>query len=57
MPRILLVATTTGYQIRSFGEAAEELGVRLVFATDRCDQLEDPWWDQAVPIRFHDIER
>jgi biotin carboxylase len=57
MPRILLVATTTGYQIRSFGEAAEELGVRLVFATDRCDQLEVAWWDQAVPIRFHDIER
>jgi biotin carboxylase len=54
--RVLLVATTTGYQTRSFGEAAEKLGVRLVFATDRCDQLEDPWWDQAVPIRFHDEE-
>jgi biotin carboxylase len=55
--RVLLVATTTGYQTRSFGEAAETLGVRLVFATDRCDQLEDPWWDQAVAIRFHDEER
>lgn len=54
MKRVLLVATTTGYQTRSFGEAAEKLGVRLVFATDRCDQLEDPWWDQAVPIRFHE---
>jgi phosphoribosylaminoimidazole carboxylase (NCAIR synthetase) len=53
----LLVATTTGYQTRSFGEAAEKLGVRLVFATDRCDRIEDPWWDQAVPIRFHDEER
>jgi biotin carboxylase len=51
---VLLVATTTGYQTRSFGEAAEKLGVRLVFATDRCDQLEDPWWDQAIPIRFHE---
>jgi biotin carboxylase len=50
--RVLLLATTTGYQIRSFGEAAEKLGVRLVFASDRCDQLEDPWWDQAIPIRF-----
>jgi biotin carboxylase len=57
MTRVLLVATTTGYQTRSFGEAAEKLGVRLVFATDRCDQIEDPWWDQAVPIRFHDEER
>jgi hypothetical protein len=55
--RVLLLATTTGYQIRSFGEAAERLGVRLVFATDRCDRLEDPWWDQAVPIRFHQEDR
>ena len=54
MKRVLLLATTTGYQIRSFGEAAEALGIRLVFASDRCDQLEDPWWDQAIPIRFHD---
>ncbi len=54
MKRVLLLATTTGYQIRSFGEAAGKLGIRLVFASDRCDQLEDPWWDQAIPIRFHD---
>ena len=52
--RILLVAATTGYQIRSFGDAAEALGVRLVFASDRCDQLDDPWWDQAIPVKFHD---
>jgi hypothetical protein len=52
--RVLIVATTTGYQIRSFGEAAGKVGVRLVFASDRCDQLVDPWWDQAIPIRFHD---
>jgi biotin carboxylase len=51
--RVLLLATTTGYQIRLFGEAAERLGVKLVFATDRCDQLEDPWWDGAIPVRFH----
>ena len=54
MKRVLIIATTTGYQIRSFGEAAVKLGVRLVFASDRCDQLDDPWWDQAIPIRFHD---
>jgi biotin carboxylase len=52
--RVLLLATTTGYQIRSFGEAADRVGVRLVFATDRCDRLEDPWWDHAIPVRFHD---
>jgi biotin carboxylase len=55
--RVLLLATTTGYQIRSFGEAAEKLGVRLVFASDRCDRLEDPWWDQAIPVRFHEERR
>ena len=54
MKRVLLLATTTGYQIRSFGDAAEKLGVRLVFASDRCDRLDDPWWDQAIPVRFHD---
>jgi biotin carboxylase len=53
MPRVLLLATTTGYQTRAFGEAAERLGVDLVFATDRCDVLEDPWQDAALAIRFH----
>lgn len=52
--KVLLIATTTGYQIRSFGEAAAALGVKLIFASDRCDQLEDPWWDQAIPVRFHE---
>src|SRR5262245_12869422 len=55
--RVLLLATTTGYQIRSFGEAAERLGVRLVFASDRCDRLDDPWWDAAIPVRFHETPR
>ena len=31
--------------------------MRLVFASDRCDQLEDPWWDQAIPVRFHDEDQ
>src|SRR5262245_841380 len=54
MPRVLLLATTTGYQTRAFGEAAQKLGVSLVFATDRCHMIEDPWRDGAVAIRFHD---
>lgn len=57
MKRVLLLATTTGYQIRSFGEAAARQGIRLVFASDRCDRLEDPWWDAAIPVRFHDERR
>jgi hypothetical protein len=51
--RVLLLAATTGYQTRMFGDAAERLGIELVFATDRCHKLEDPWADRAVPIRFH----
>lgn len=54
MKRVLLLAATTGYQIRTFGEAAERIGVELVFATDRCDQLDDPWADRAIPVRFWD---
>ena len=54
MTRVLVLATTTGYQTRSFGEAAERLGVELMFGTDRCHVIEDPWRDAAVPIRFHD---
>src|SRR5262245_29231408 len=54
--RVLLFATTTGYQTRTFGEAAERLAVEVVFATDRCHMIEDPWRDAAIPIRFHDEE-
>jgi D-alanine-D-alanine ligase-like ATP-grasp enzyme len=51
--RVLFLATTTGYQTRTFGDAAERLGIRLVMATDRCDHLDDPWMDGAIPVRFH----
>jgi hypothetical protein len=53
--RVLLLATTTGYQTRAFAQAADVLGVRLLLGTDRCDQLDDPWRDGALPVRFHDI--
>src|SRR5262249_45342233 len=52
--RVLVLATTTGYQTRSFGEAADRLGVELAFATDRCHLIDDPWRDAAIPIRFYD---
>jgi biotin carboxylase len=51
--RVLLLSTTTGYQLRSFESAAKTLGIELVFATDRCNQLDDPWRDRAIPVRFH----
>jgi biotin carboxylase len=37
-----------------FGDAASRLGVELVYATDRCDQIEDPWGDGAIPVRYHE---
>ena len=52
--RVLLLATTTGYQTRIFADAAARLGVELIYATDRCDQLEDPWRDGAIAVRFHE---
>src|SRR5689334_4497246 len=57
MRRVLILATTTGYQTRAFGEAAERLGVELLFATDRCHMIEDPWQDGAIPIRFNDEDQ
>jgi biotin carboxylase len=52
MPRLLLVAATTGYQVRVFADAARQLGVDLTLATDRCHVLDDPWGDHAIPVRF-----
>ncbi len=54
MPRVLLLATTTGYQTRSFADAAQRSGVDVRLATDRCHMLDDPWQDAAIPIRFHE---
>jgi len=50
--RILLFATKLGYQTRSFQAAADKLGVELVYVTDRCSHLDDPWNDQALPVHF-----
>jgi hypothetical protein len=52
MQRLLLFTAKLGYQTRSFDEAARKLGVELVFVTDRCHQLEDPWGDRAIPVHF-----
>ena len=52
MKHVVLVAATTGYQIRMFDEAARRLGIRLTLATDRCHILDDPWADRAVAVKF-----
>ena len=54
MKRVLLVAATTGYQVREFADAARALNIDLVLATDRCHILENPWGDDAAPVRFED---
>lgn len=54
--RVLLLAMTTGYQTRMFEQAAAAAGVELVYATDRCDHLDDPWRDGAIAVRFDDQE-
>ncbi len=54
--RLLLFTSKLGYQTRSFEEAARKLGVQLVYVTDRCHQLEDPWGDQAIAVHFESPE-
>jgi biotin carboxylase len=56
MSRLLILASKLGYQTRSFAEAAKELGVDVAFASDRCHQLEDPWADGAIAVRFDEPE-
>lgn len=50
--RLLILASKLGYQTGSFADAAEKLGSEVVFATDRCHQLEDPWGDRAIAVHF-----
>src|SRR5262245_32740047 len=54
--RVLLFATTTGYQIRMFDEAARRLGIDLRLVSDRCQVLDDPWRDHAIPVQYHDLD-
>jgi len=50
--RVLLFTSKLGYQTRSFADAAKKLNVELVYVTDRCHQLDDPWEDRAIPVHF-----
>lgn len=56
MSRLLILASKLGYQTRTFAEAAKALGADVVFASDRCHQLEDPWADGAIAVRFDEPE-
>ena len=48
----MLLTTTTGYQTRQWAEAAREIGVAVVFGSDRCHRLDDPWRDGALALKF-----
>ena len=50
--RLLLFTAKLGYQTRSFEEVARELDVELIYVSDRCHQLEDPWGDRAIAVHF-----
>ncbi|HTS61054.1 MAG TPA: ATP-grasp domain-containing protein [Candidatus Acidoferrales bacterium] len=52
---LLLFASTTGYQIRVFAEAARRIGAEVTLATDRCHIMDDPWGDRAIPVKFDRI--
>jgi formate-dependent phosphoribosylglycinamide formyltransferase (GAR transformylase) len=54
--RLLLLTSKLGYQTRSFSDAARKLGVEILFATDRCHQLDDPWNDRAIAVHFEEPE-
>jgi biotin carboxylase len=52
---LLLFASTTGYQIRVFADAARRIRAAVTLATDRCHILDDPWADRAIPVKFDRI--
>src|SRR3954447_19814959 len=53
---VLIVASKAGYSTRLFEESARRIGVQPIMATDRCNVLEDPWGDQAIPVHFQSAE-
>lgn len=55
--RLLLFTGKLGYQTRSFEDAARKMGVQLVYVTDCCGQLKDPWGDQAISVHFESPEK
>jgi hypothetical protein len=53
---LLVFTSKLGYQTRSFEEAARKLGVGLIYVTDRCERLKDPWEDGAIAVHFQNPE-
>jgi biotin carboxylase len=55
--RILIFTSKLGYQTRAFADAAKQLGAEVVYATDRCGRMDDPWGDGAIPLHFDNPQR
>ena len=54
--RLLLFTNKLGYQTRSFEEAAQKHATEIIYVTDRCHQLEDPWGDRAIAVHFESAQ-
>jgi ATP-grasp domain/L-amino acid ligase C-terminal domain 2 len=54
--RLLLFTNKLGYQTRSFEEAAQKHATEIIYVTDRCHQLEDPWSDRAIAVHFESAQ-
>jgi predicted ATP-grasp superfamily ATP-dependent carboligase len=54
--RLLILSSKFGYQTKAFAEAASRVGAEVLFGTDRCGRLDDPWGDAALPLHFDDPE-
>jgi hypothetical protein len=54
--RLLLFTNKLGYQTRSFEEAARKHAVEIIYVTDRCHQLENPWGDRAIAVHFESAQ-
>ena len=54
--RLLLLSSKFGYQTKAFADAAVRVGAEVLFGTDRCRRLDDPWGDAALPLHFEDPE-
>src|ERR1700675_1812399 len=54
--RLLLFTNKLGYQTRTFEEVAGKHAVEIIYITDRCHQLEDPWGDRAIAVHFESAQ-
>jgi hypothetical protein len=54
--RLLLFTNKLGYQTRSFEEVAQKHATEIIYVTDRCHQLEDPWGDRAIAVHFESAQ-